>query len=236
MDACLPFSDIDIFLKKIEKPKGCIADTSFLIALSDKDHHFFEDAQFMFDKLVEYQIPLFVSVSARSEYVDFIRRLIVTESLMGMLAPTSKWKISASVRKILTSQQGWIDNHAKQERLPYMNDTRIKICKQTFLPRNQSGQVGWTEFCKEFLATELLKAWENLVELLDLNYIDMRAEDTKNLFRKQLRWEDMYRISEDSALGSNDAMILNLLDSSIFPLVMTSDFDLAYGVSVSISR
>ncbi len=67
----------------------------------------------MFDKLVEYQIPLYVSVSARSEYVDFIRRLIVTESLMGMLAPTSKWKISASVRKILTSQQGWIDNHAK---------------------------------------------------------------------------------------------------------------------------
>jgi hypothetical protein len=96
--------------------------------------------------------------------------------------------------------------------------------------------MGWSEFCKEFLATELLKAWENLVELLDLNYIDMRAEDTKNLFRKQLRWEDMYRISEDSALGSNDAMILNLLDSSIFPLVMTSDFDLAYGVSVSISR
>jgi predicted nucleic acid-binding protein len=230
---CLPFSDIDIFLKKADASNGCVADTSFLIAASDEEHHFSEDAQFIFGKLVEYKIPIYVSVSARSEYVDFIRRLIVTEALMDMLVPASKWKISSSVRDTLKSQRGWIDNRAKQELLPYLNDSRIKLCKQSFLPRNQSGQVGWIEFCNEFLKNRLLTAWNDLVELLELNYVDMRADGTPLLFRKELQWDEMYKISEQSALGSNDSMILNLLNSSVFPFVITSDFDLAYGVLAS---
>jgi hypothetical protein len=43
----------------------------------------------------------------------------------------------------------------------------------------------------------------------------------------------MYRLAEESALGSQDAMILNMFDSSIFPIIVTSDFDLAYGVVAS---
>lgn len=61
----------------------------------------------------------------------------------------------------------------------------------------------------------------------------MRTEDAKFYFRKELRWENMYRLSEASALGSSDAMILNLLDSSIFSFVVTSDFDLAYGAALN---
>lgn len=40
----------------------------------------------------------------------------------------------------------------------------------------------------------------------------------------------MYTLSEETGLGSNDAMILNVLDSSTFPLVISADYDLAYGV------
>jgi len=43
----------------------------------------------------------------------------------------------------------------------------------------------------------------------------------------------MYRLSEESALGSNDAMILNILDSSIFHFAISLDYDLAYGVLLS---
>jgi hypothetical protein len=43
----------------------------------------------------------------------------------------------------------------------------------------------------------------------------------------------MYRLVEESALGSQDAMILNLLDCSVFPFIVTMDFDLAYGVMLS---
>lgn len=43
----------------------------------------------------------------------------------------------------------------------------------------------------------------------------------------------MYRLAEESAMGIQNAMILNLLDSSIFHFVVTMDFDLAYGVMLS---
>jgi hypothetical protein len=45
----------------------------------------------------------------------------------------------------------------------------------------------------------------------------------------------MYRLAEGSALASNDAMMLNLLDSSIFSFVVKSDYDLGYGVLLSTS-
>lgn len=205
-------------------------DSSFLVAMSDEDHSQHDDAQFLFEKIVEYNIKIFVSVTARSEFIDYHRRVIITETLMDMLAPTSKWKISANVREVLRTQKGWIDNQARSSSEPYLSDSRIKICKQAFLPMNQSGHIGWTELCKEYLSGRLLSAWNSISEALDLNYIDIQVDDSKKLFRKELHWNSMYRLAEESALGSQDAMILNLFDCSIFPFVVTMDFDLAYGV------
>ena len=69
MGRCLPFSEIDIFLKDTPQPPGCLADTNFLIAASDKDHSFHEDAQFFYEKLADYKIPISVSVTARAEFI-----------------------------------------------------------------------------------------------------------------------------------------------------------------------
>lgn len=233
MGTCRPFSEIDIILKEEIAFRGCLVDTNFLVAASDKEHALHEDAQFLHEKLAEHSIALMVSVSARSEFIDYKRRVIATENLMGMLAASSKWKISSAVRETLTKQQAWIDGQSKKESDPYLSDARIKICKQVFLPRNHSGNIGWIEFCKEFLDGRLTAAWNELFNSLPLNYIDMRAEDSKDLFRTDLRWEEMYRKAEQTALGSQDAMILNLLDASIIPFVVTMDFDLAYGVLAS---
>ncbi len=147
MGRCLPFSEIDIYLNEGLKPTGCLADTNFLVAIGDKDHHFYEDAQFFFEKLASYEIPIYVSVSARAEFIDYKRRVIVTESLMGMLALSSKWKISSAVREVLKKQLGWINNQIESESEPYLTDARIKLCKQTFLPKNHSGHIGWLHFC-----------------------------------------------------------------------------------------
>jgi hypothetical protein len=233
LGVCRPFSEIDVYLQDGTEPGGCLVDTNFLIAVSDKEHPLHEDAQFIQDKLADYSMALLVSVSARAEFIDYKRRVIATENLMGMLAPTSKWKISSAVREALTTQKAWIDGQAKRENDPYLSDSRLKTCKQIFMPRNQSGQIGWLEFCKEYLDGRLTKSWQELVDTLKLCYIDMRAEDSKDLFRKELRWEEMYQKSEHTALGSQDAMILNLLDASTLPFVVTMDFDLAYGVMAS---
>jgi hypothetical protein len=95
--------------------------------------------------------------------------------------------------------------------------------------------IGWMELCKEYLDSNLLTAWEKISETLSLNYVDMRSHDTRELFRKELDWQFMYSLAEHTALGSQDAMILNLFDSSIFPFIVTMDFDLAYGVIASTS-
>lgn len=233
MPGSLPFSEVDRYLGTMSGEIGCLVDTSFLIAVNDTENPFYEDAIFLQERFAEYGVRLFVSVTARSEFIDYHRRVIVTETLMDMLAPSSKWRISAAVRKVLEQQKGWIDNQSRSENEPYLTDSRIKICKQAFLPRTQSGHIGWTEFCREYLSGRLLTAWTEINEALQLQYVDMRDGGSKDLLRKELRWEAMYRLAEDSALGSQDAMILNMLDTSIFPFVVTMDFDLAYGVMLS---
>lgn len=233
MSGSLPFSDVDRYLATISGDIGCLVDTSFLIAVNDTENPFYEDAIFLQERLAEYSVRIFASVTARSEFIDYHRRVIVTETLMDMLAPSSKWRISAAVRKVLEQQRGWLDNQSRSENEPYLTDSRIKICKQAFLPRTQSGHIGWTELCREYLSGRLLTAWTEINEALQLQYVDLRDGGNKDLLRKELRWEAMYRLAEDSALGSQDAMILNLLDASVFPFVVTMDFDLAYGVMLS---
>ena len=113
MGQVLPFSSIDQYLRNLKAPvTGCLIDTQFLVAVTEELHPFYDDAGFLFEKLAEYKIPIFTTVTTRSEFVDIRRRFIITETLMGMLAPSSRWRISANVQKILRAQKVWIDTQA----------------------------------------------------------------------------------------------------------------------------
>lgn len=230
MGQVIPFSDVDVYLKGLANNSGCLVDSNFLIALAEENHPFNEESQFLFEKLVDYKIKLYCTVTNRTEFIDFQRKLIITETLMDMLSPNSIWKISAAAKKVLISQRGWIDNQAKDDELPILSDIRIKNCKKIFLPRTQSGQIGWVELCKEYLEGQLLKAWDILSESLQLNYIEMRTGESDKYFAKSLEWEKLYSVSEETCLSSSDSMILNVLNSSIFPFVISADYDMAYGV------
>ena len=231
MGKVLPFSSIDQFLKNLKIPvQGCLVDTQFLVAATEELHPFFEDACFLFEKLAEYKIPIFTTVTTRSEFIDIRRRFLITEALMGMLASNSKWKISASVQKILRAQKTWIDTQASKEALPLLTDSRIKTCKECFMPKSQSGQVGWVQICNEFLSGRLLESWNILVEDLDLNYLDMRAENISDLIPEKLEWKKMYSISEETCLSSSDSMLVNVLRCSKFPFIVSADFDIAYSL------
>jgi hypothetical protein len=43
----------------------------------------------------------------------------------------------------------------------------------------------------------------------------------------------MYSVSEKTCLGSSDAMIVNVLLSSTFPFLVSTDYDAAYAVLAS---
>lgn len=227
------FSDFDNYVAKLNGALGCIVDTNFLISISDEDHHFHDDALFLYEKLSDFKIPIYITVTARSEFIDFHRRVIITETLMDMLAPSSSWKISQNIQAVLRSQRSWLRSQSGSENLPLLTDQRIKICKKAFLPKTQSGQIGWVKLCEEYLKGRLLSEWEKIADALSLNYLDTKEVDNTTLFREDLKWENMYRISEETALGSSDAMILNLFNASIFTFLITSDYDLAYGLAVS---
>lgn len=230
MKTAIPYSDIDSYLKTIDPNKGCLVDTNFLISLTEENHHYYEDSIFIFEKLIEYNISIYYTVTVRSEFLDYQRKVKVTERLMDMLTPNTKWKISNEVQKMLKKYKGWIDNQPKENELPCLNDSKIKEIKKVFLPKTQSGKIGWIEFCNEFLSDQLVNIWEPLKEQLSLNYIDMQNTDSQELFTKKLEWKRMCSLSEKTALGSSNAMILNVLDSSALPFIVSADYDLAYGV------
>ncbi len=50
------------------------------------------------------------------------------------------------------------------------------------------------------------------------------------LIPHQVKWEKMYELCEATALASNDAMILKVLKCSVFPFVVSADFEPAYAV------
>ncbi len=237
MEQALPFSEIDQYLKKLNSPvQGCLIDTQFLIAVTDELHPFYEDAEFLFEKLAEYRIPIFTTVTTRSEFVDIRRRFIITETLMGMLSASSKWKISAATQKILRAQKTWIDAQAANDALPLFTDSRIKDCKESFMPRTQSGQIGWVQLCNEYLSGKLFESWNILSEELNLNYIDLRGEELSPYMNEKVQWHKMHSISEQTCLSSNDSMLVNVLNCSKFPFIVSADFDIAYSVLASNSK
>ena len=234
MGQALPFSEIDQYLKKLNLPvQGCLVDTQFLIAVTDELHPFYEDAEFLFEKLAEYHIPVFTTVTTRTEFVDIIRRFIITETLMGMLSASSKWRISASVQRVLRAQKTWIDTQAKNDALPLLTDSRIKNCKESFMPRSQSGQIGWILLCNEYLSGKLFESWNALSEELNLNYLDLRGEELSPYMNEKVQWHKLYSISEQICLSSNDSMLVNVLNCSKFPFIVSADFDIAYSVLAS---
>jgi hypothetical protein len=72
--------------------------------------------------------------------------------------------------------------------------------------------------------------WQHVEESLGINYVELRAGESKQFLESDLSWENMFTLTEETCLGSNDAMILNVLNSSIFPFIISSDYDIAYGV------
>src|SRR5258708_4722326 len=130
MGNAVSYSEVDSFFKSVNRQKGCLIDTNFLISLTEEHHKFHDDSLFIFEKLAEYKIPAYTTVSVRAEFVDFQRRMKMTETLMDMLSPTSKWKTSDSIKKILRIQRGWIDNLASEGDIPVLTDSRLKKIKQ----------------------------------------------------------------------------------------------------------
>ena len=231
MGTALPFSDIDKFVAHQGEPiSGCILDTNFLIAAIYDPHPFHEDAEFLFEKFEEHKIPVHATVTTRAEFIDIQRRIIITEVLMDMLSPDTAWRLTEAQKKELRKHRAWLDSQPNSSELPILPDKRIKECKEIFFLSTRSGKDGWIEICKHYLDEQLLKSWEEIVDLLGINYIELRESDTNELIKEKVSWKNMCKISERTCISSSDAMILNMLNCSTLPFLVSADYDMAYAM------
>jgi hypothetical protein len=231
MGKVLPFSDLEQYLQSFKsKVDGCIVDSQFLIAILYELHTFHEDATILFNTLAKYEVPIFATVTTRSEFLDIQRKIIITEALMGMLGSASPWKLTKNVEKMLRKHKFWIDQQAAKDEMPILTDIRIKECKETFFPKNQSGKSGWLEICNYYLKDKLLNSWSLLETKAGINYLDMKDPNIEKYFPEGVNWSEMYKISERTCLGTSDAMIINMLNSSILPFAVSADYDMAFSI------
>lgn len=181
--------------------RACLVDTNFLIALAYEPHKFHEDAQAFYEKLVQGKVPIYISLSVRSEFLDFERRIIATEQLLGMLAKDFPWKITQTTRQKLTAQKFWADQQSAKEELPILPDSRIKDCKKLFTPLRASGHHGWLDFC-DYYFKNLIERWEKSSEAWGLNYLRTRETENSDLFQRKIQWKSLYELSAKTCLGS----------------------------------
>ena len=100
MGRVIAFSEFSSYLNDLSKGtsefvRGTILDTNILISLTYEIKSDNDAVIDFVDALDDHGIELFTTVNTRSEYLDFNRRMTMTERLRGMLVESSKWEISS---------------------------------------------------------------------------------------------------------------------------------------------
>jgi hypothetical protein len=215
---------------------GTILDTNILIALSYESKSSHEEtfdffARELFPKQ-ELGFRFFTTANTRSEFLDFNRRMIMTEHLRDMIDEHSQWKITTKAKAQIQYQSGQLKRREQQGGDPVFNDTQIKMIKAAFSAGRFSGKSGWLGLCEKLLSGQL-DAVESSLEDLGIKYISQHESEQRDLFSKKIDWPDAKRIAEETCLGLADAMILNAFQCSRFPFVISADFDIGYAVLAS---
>jgi hypothetical protein len=240
MGQVISFSDFNSYYKPLRESgkfaQGTIIDTNVLIALTYEVNSNNEDVIEFHDTCLAAEkdngLRLFTTVNTRSEYLDFYRRLIMTESLRSIVDETSKWKLPSKAKTQIQYQSGILKRREQQGGDPVFNDTQIKTIKSSFSAGRHSGHEGWLAFCERVLNHRLDEV-ERELQFLDVEYISQHDPSQKDLFSSEIDWPEAKRISEKSCLSLSDSMILNAFQCSRFPFIISADFDIGYAVLAS---
>lgn len=240
MGRVVSFSEFERYFAAIRcKPDfvaGAILDTNILISLTYEVKLNHEEVVGFFD---DHLIPerdrgfrFFSTVNTRSEFLDFNRRLIMTERLRDAADENSKLKIPSRAKAQIQYQSGQLKRREQQGGDPVFNDTQVKSIKSAFSAGRFSGQAGWLVLCEEFLSGQLEIAEQNLIDY-GVEYISQHEPEQLDLFSRRIEWADARKFAEQTCLGLSDAMILNALQCSRLPFVVSTDFDLGYAAMAS---
>lgn len=240
MGQIISFSEFSDYYRKLERKeefvKGAIFDTNILIGLTYEVKNSHDELVKFFEENIapiqENGFRLFTTVTTRSEYLDFYRRLIMTEHLRDAVDGKTSTKLPSEAKSKIQYQSGLLKKREQGGSDPVFSDTQIKEIKSKFSAGRFSGHDGWLALCEQTLKNRLDEV-ESELKSLGIEYISQHEQTQKSLFSKYIDWPEAKRISEATCLGLSDAMILNAFQCSRFPFVVSADFDIGYAVLAS---
>lgn len=234
MGRVVGFSDLERYLEPLRFSetgfvRGCLLDTNILISLTYEVREDAEDVAGLLDVLIEKDFRCFTTVTTRAEFLDFHRKLMMTENLLDAIGPDSGVKIPPRVRAQIQVQQGQLRRYEQQGRDAVFYDSNIKRIKSAFLSEGPDGIDLWKALCEAFLSGKLGRMNEEL-ERLGIAYVSPNESAQSAFFTRRVDWAGAQHICEETCLGMSDSLILNALQCSRFPFVVSADSDLALAV------
>ena len=217
------------FLLNLDAHKGTILDTNVLISANYDVRDSHAQVIEVLDVLQKLSYRIFATVNTRSEYLEFQRRLILTENLLDMVDEFSKSKLSKSARAKIQTLKGSLKTSmaADADKDEVFNESQLKKIKKEFSAGPHSGQKGWLEICDVFLKGKIELEDQALIDR-GVEYVSPHEPSQANLFNEFLGWSGAIGICEKTGAAFSDSMILNALKSSKLFFVVTLDFDVGY--------
>ena len=154
MGRVIAFSDFENYFKELNRdnstPLGVILDTNILVSLTYEikiDHELVVE---LLDSLRDRGAMFFTTVNTRSEFLDFHRRLIMTEHLRDMIMSNSKWKISEKSRSQIQFQSGQLTAVKGVGETPCSMITSLKKLNRPFLLEFIQDKLDGSNYVKSF--------------------------------------------------------------------------------------
>ena len=235
MGIVVRFSDFDNYLDDLKSRgidvKGTILDANVIITLTYSPKKFHTRIfKFVASKIINNDINLYTTVNTTQEYLEFYRRLLLTEGLRTALHSSSEINLPDKEREIIRRQSTILQKREQKDEIdPVFFDREIKKIRQSFYSRGEVGLEFWKYLCNEYLKRQLKLEYEVLGKL-KINYLSSYSDEGKCFFHKGITWEGAMDICSGIGAGFSDSMILNALQCSSFPFSISLDTDMAFSV------
>lgn len=235
MGKVIRFSKFSKYIKELNDsgifPSGTILDANLIITLSysPKKYHT-RTLEFLNKEIYSRDIQCYTTVNTTSEYLEFYRRLLMTEGLRDAIDSASKWDLPNKKKQLIRTQSTLLNNREKNNKAdPVFYDREIKKIREGFYETGDVGKKTWVRLCDIFLVGKLQKEYENLAKM-GVSYISPNDKSQSEFFQKEMTWENAINICSETCAGFSDTMILNALESTTFPFAVSLDSDIAFAV------
>jgi predicted nucleic acid-binding protein len=232
MGKVVRFSAFSEYVKELNQPiSGTILDANVIIALSytPKKYHT-RTLDFLNKEIYSRGINCYTTVNTTLEFLEFHRRLLMTEGLRDSIDASSTLDLPNKKKQLIRAQSTILANREKNNKVdPIFYDREIKRIREGFYESGTAGKNLWKALCEAFLVGRLQREYVNMNNL-KVDYLSPHEESQKTFFRRGLKWEDAIGICSETCAGFSDSMILNALESTTFPFAVSLDSDIAFAV------